>query len=394
MRVPPPVVCLCALGLGLGLASACRNAKEGDVNSSPIAPNTAGVNGCSGADQAFTSGQTPVVVALATLDIGPHSRLTAAAGAELLYATGDGAQVVAIDLAGPAPVETELVADGTVAALLALEGVAGTPQLSGLAVLDADTLLVVEHASNTILSVDRTTPDTVGFFAGQPDAVPGFADGAATGPAGLARFSFGAGAELCPSGELVPRVFVTDPGNHAVRVVEDGFVVTLAGRGFALYVDGELDGAAFDTPSGLSVTCDDRLLVTERGGNGFGQRLRALSIGGPNPFGGFFGAAATLVGDGGAATSGGPSLAGAQVAGPQAPLVSSSGEIYWVDAETGVLRRRQVDGECDCPLHDDCASAVLTPDFPAGNAISLARTAGGDLYALDATAGVFYRVTP
>mgnify|MGYP000882278129 CR=1 FL=1 len=267
-------------------------------------------------------------------------------------------------------------------------------ELPGIAVLDADTLVVAELTSNTLLTVDRTNADTVGFFAGEPNVVPGFADGLATGTAGRARFSFTEPAQLCPTGDAPPRVFVADPGNHAVRVVSGNSVRTVSGGGTALFSDGDLGAGFFDTPTGVVVTCDDRLLVSERGANGFGNRLRLLSIGASSPFGGFFGSVSTLAGDGTNATTAGPSLAGAQLARPVAPHLCASGEIYWIDQDTGVLRRRLADGSCDCPLHMDCADAVTTPDFTPFHAFSLAETAGGKLYVLDATIGSLVRVTP
>lgn len=376
------------------LAAACRDASGGTNSNVAIAPNTAGINGCSGADQVFTSGQLPVPVALATLVIGVESQLAAAGAGELLYATGVNATVVAIDFAGGPAVETELVGAGTVATLLASAGVAGAPVLSGIAVFDADTLIVAELTSNTLLTVDRTNPDTVGFFAGEPNNVPGFADGLATGTAGRARFNFSEPAQLCPTGDTPPRVFVADPGNHALRVVDGNSVRTIAGRGAALFVDGSLSAGYFDTPTGVVATCDGRLLVSERGANGFGNRLRVLAIGASSPFGGFFGSVTTFAGDGTNATTAGPSTTGAQLARPVAPFVSATGEVYWIDQDTGVLRRRLADGTCDCPLHVDCADAVTTPDFTPFHAFSLAQTAGGKLYVLDATTGSLVRVTP
>lgn len=377
----------------LVLAFACRNADRGDVSSGiAILPGTFGVNGCFGPDHVFVAGSMPTVIPLATLDVGAASELASASDAELLFATGADGTVVAIDVSGASPVETVLVAPGVVDALLAGAGIADPSELGGVAVLDADTLLAVEHTSHTLISVDRATPDVVGFFAGLPSTTPGFADGFATGPAGLARFGFGATSQIRVSGDVVPRVFVADPENHAIRMIDGAVVRTIAGHGNALFADGDLAGAFFDTPTGLAITCEGRLLVSELGANGFGNRLRSLSIGTASPFGGFFGTAATIAGDGTGATTGGASLLGAQVHGPESPLVTASGETYWIDAESGVLRRRLADGTCDCPLHADCAAAVGAPEFTPGHRFSLASTPAGKLFVLDATAGTLYRV--
>lgn len=375
------------------LLAACRNA-DGGGSSAALVPNAAGMNGCSGPAQTFTAPQLPAAVALLTFAASESSALAAAGEAELLYATGANATVVAIDVSGATPVEEELVTAGAVAALLATAGIAAPPELGAVAVLDADTLIVQELASNTLLSVDRTTPDTLAFWAGEPNTVPGFADGAATGSAGRARFSFTESSALCPTGETPPRVFVADPGNHAVRVVQAGLVLTVAGGGVALFDDGNLSQTFFDTPTGLTLSCSSGLIVSERGANGFGNRLRALSVGAASPFGGFFGDSNTLAGDGTAATTAGPSLAGAQLAAPVAPFTTSTGETYWIDSATGVLRRRAANGDCDCPLAVDCATAVGAPEFPAGHRFALVETPGGVLFVLDATDDVLWRVTP
>ena len=198
---------------------------------------------------------------------------------------------------------------------------------------------------------------------------------------------------MCPTGDAAPRIFVADSGNHAIRLVDDGFVTTIAGAGLPAFDDGSLAGALFDAPTGLSAACNGALLVTERGGDGEGHRLRQLAIGAPSPFGGFGGSATTLAGDGTAATTEGLGSA-AQLDAPVSPLVTSLGEVYWIDSGSGVLRRMKVDRTCDCPLDVDCATAVANPTFPPGNELSLTQTPSGVLYALDATAGVLYRVTP
>lgn len=386
---------LASLLLAAPFVAACRNASgDGGSAGAALVPNAAGMNGCSGPAQTFTAPQSTSTVSLTTFVATDDSALAAAGDAELLYATGANGTVVAIDVSGATPVETELVSSGAVAALLSFAGISDAPALGAIAVLDADTLLVQERTSNTLLSVDRATPNTLGFWAGEPNIVPGFADGAATGSAGRARFSFTETSAICPTGEATPRVFVADPGNHAVRVVEGGFVRTVAGQGLALFADGSLSSVYFDTPTGLALSCANGLVVSERGANGYGNRLRAITVGAPSPFGGFFGSSTTLAGDGTAATTEGAALAGAQLDAPVAPFVTSTGEFYWIDSESGVLRRRALDGTCDCPLAVDCATAVGAPDFPAGHAFSLTETAGGVLYVLDATAGVLHRVTP
>lgn len=395
-----------AFGVALACA-ACRNSSETPASALVVVPNQSGANGCSGPDQVFAPPQTPTVVALATLVVGPRSQITAAAGGELLYATGGDASVVAIDVSGAAAVETVLVpggaGPGTVSERLLALGISATPELSGVAVLDADRLVVVEHAANVLLEIQRAPPFGVALYAGLPSTVPGFADGPALGTSGVARFSFSAATQLCPTGDVPPRVFVADPGNHRVRMVHEvdagggvfvRAVASIAGLGTPGFADGDLSGAAFDTPTGLSAACNGTLVVSEQGSlAGLGNRIRQVQIGAPSFFGGFSGAVLTLVGDGTDATQG-SSSGTALVSQPLSPLVTGDGETYWVDSGSGVLRRLALDLTVDCPLAADCASAVLAPSFPAGDALCLTETAGGVLYVLDATAGVLYRVTP
>jgi len=387
------------LVLAAGLACACRNASsEGSSSSAPqFPPSTAGASGCVGPNQVFSAPQTPVAVPLATLVIGPYSQITAAQGAELLFVTGQDATVVALDVSGPVPVETELVSAGAVAFLLNAQGLAGTPQLSGIAVLDATQLVLVEHDSNSLLTCDRVSANTLDFYAGRPDETPGFADGLASGTSQVARFSFGAPTQLATTGESVPSVLVADVGNHALRLVTSSpgvrFVTTLAGSGSSGFSDGDLSSSAFDTPSGVTLSCNQQVIVSERGDEGLGQRLRSVQISSANPFGGWFGDVATVAGDGTPGTTEG-SAATTQLDVPLSPLVTSAGEIYWIDAGTGVLRRKKLDGSCDCPLSLDCATAVTTPNFPAGHAYSLTQTSSGVMYVLDGTDGVLWRVTP
>jgi len=377
------------------LAPSCRNANsDGSSSGAPgLAPSTLGASGCIGPNQVFSAPQTPVAVPLATATIGPYSQITARQGSELLYLTGANATVFALDVSNPVPVETEVVGAGAVSFVLSLQGIAGTPELSGVAVLDATHLVLVEHLSNTLFSCDSTAHNSLGIHAGLPSTTPGFADGLASGSSGVARFSFGAPTQLVTTNDTDPSVLVADVGNHALRLVSGApgsrFVTTLAGTGSAGSSNGSLSFSSFNGPSGVTLTCNHQVILSERGGN----RLRSVQITGPNPFGGWFGSTATVAGSGTAGTTEGSS-ANAELDAPLAPLTTSAGEIYWIDSGTGVLRRKKSDGSCDCPLSLDCATAVTTPNFPAGHAYSLTQTSSGVLYVLDATGGVLWRVSP
>lgn len=377
------------------LVSACRNGTE-QSQTIAIVPSPLSAAGCTGPDQTFTPLQTPSALALSTLAIGPTSQICAAGDSETLYVAGDAGQVVAIDVSA-APVETELVQVGTIAALLTTAGVGAAPELVGIAVLDADSLLVADRTSHTLIEVSRTAADTVSFFAGSP-GVPGFADGPAflpsgNCPIGSSRFSLTGPVAICPSGPQGADVFVADPGNHAVRVVSGGCVATVAGLGSAAPpIDGPVDQVGFDTPSGLSVRCSGTLLVTESGAAAVGGHVLRQIVLGQSNFFSSGGTVETLAGDGSNATVQGNGLV-ARLAAPVSVLATSDQDVYWIDSSTGILRRMRGRLESvDCPLWNDCASSIA--DFTPGGVLSLTQTPAGLLFVLDADAQVLARVTP
>jgi hypothetical protein len=381
----PPIFLL----LLLTLLPACRKAETSSGSTTTaIPPSTSGSAGCAGASQSFTPGQVPSAVALTTTVLGPLSQVCAARDAEVLYVTGADATVHAIDFSGGLAVETELVSVGTVDLLLAAVGIASPAQLSGLAVVDASSLYVMEHSSHVILSVDRTAPDTVEIVYGLPNTLGGFADGFGI----LARFHFTRPSMLAATAD--GRVFVADPGNHALRLLQAGLVSTVAGTGAPFWADGSLAQTLFDTPSGVCIDCTDHVLVSEVGGSIYGgHRVRELTLG-PATFFGQQGASTTLLGTGVSGSAEGVATA-AQLAAPVAPVVSETGELYWIDSGTGVLRSRPAaTSSAACPLDTDCAAAVLAPTLTPGATLSLALTEGGVLYALDAGAGQLWRITP
>ena len=172
-------------------------------------------------------------------------------------------------------------------------------------------------------------------------------------------------------------------------------VVTVAGTGAPGFSDGDLWGALFDTPVGLSVSCNGWLLVTETGAAGLGgHRLRAVAIGDITFFG-IMGTAATLAGDGTEATVEGIGDA-ASLAGPVSLASTSEGDLYWLDSSTGILRRHETGtGATDCPLFASCADALVGPlNFTIDGRFSMALTDGDVLYVIDADAGTLLRVTP
>jgi len=135
-----------------------------------------------------------------------------------------------------------------------LPGSFDTP--SGLALDKAGNLFVADTGANAIRKI---TPDgAVTTVAG--DGVAGFRDG----PAGSARFDGPIGVAVDHKGN----VYVADTYNDRLRVVSpDGQVRTLAGGDAPGFADGPGTGAAFDTPTGMTIDHHGALLIADSGNN-------------------------------------------------------------------------------------------------------------------------------
>ncbi|MEZ5428006.1 MAG: hypothetical protein R2747_17170 [Pyrinomonadaceae bacterium] len=115
-------------------------------------------------------------------------------------------------------------------------------------------LIVADTGAHTIKKVEISTGQ-VSVLAGVEDR-KGFADG----PADQALFNGPIGLAVAPDG----RIFVADTYNDRIRLIENGRVSTVAGdtEGFA---DGSPDRARFDTPCGIALTGDGKLIVADTG---------------------------------------------------------------------------------------------------------------------------------
>ena len=384
-----PVLCV----LALALVSGCRKGQDQQAATFiPLGLPTDGNHGCATPAQIFNGGANLPPVDLGGFVVGDFSRVVSASNAPLLFLTGANADVLELDVTDPdLPVPRTLVSPGLIDALIASLGISQPAQLSGLAVVDAGNLVVVEHTSNTLLLVSRLIPDTVTLLAGFPVANGGFADGIGS----QVRFNFAEATTLVPTDTGV--LYVADSGNHAIRQVVLGAlsqVTTVAGTGAPGYSDGSLGSTQFDTPTGLAIGCDGRLFVSETGEGGLGgHRLRALSIGAPVFFGGFSGFCETLAGDGNPVSTEGSGVA-AQLAGPSALFGNEDGEVYFVDGLTGHLRRFDMgSGLTDCPL--EATGCSLPTGLLVGSAnVGLTVSSQGDLFFLLGSQGTLLRYIP
>ena len=147
----------------------------------------------------------------------------------------------------------------------------------GLALDPHGTLYVSDGGDNDRIRALRVD-GTVATLAG---GVEGFQDGQGA----AARFNTPSGLALDATGNL----YVADTGNHAIRKVTPGGVVTtLAGTGTPGYRDGPGAQAQFDGPMGVAVDAAGRVIVADA----YNDRIRAIApdghvttLAGGSPFG-------------------------------------------------------------------------------------------------------------
>lgn len=216
----------------------------------------------------------------------------------------------------------KIAPDGTVSTVAGTgepgfaDGPAATAQFnasSGVAVGPDGSLYVADYGNNRIrkITFDGQGGATVSTLAG--NAAPGFADGQGVlarfaapsdltvdaqgvvfvadtdnnrvrriAPDGAVTTIAGSGTEGMADGEALEaqlstpsdvavdsrgRVFVADTGNHAIRVLRDGRLVTLAGNGHDGFADGQGATARFNTPYGIAVGPGGALYVADSSNN-------------------------------------------------------------------------------------------------------------------------------
>lgn len=165
-------------------------------------------------------------------------------------------------------------------------------------------LIVADSGAHTIKKIKPT--GEIELVAGVENQ-SGFQDG----EAGSALFN-------APVGVAVREetIFVADTYNDRIRIIENGRVSTIAGstQGFA---DGAGNFAKFDTPCGIAVTADGKIIVADLNN----RRLRVVETDGTT---------STLTGSGTVDLVDG-SLAEAVLVQPTAVSVDKTGAIYFAD---------------------------------------------------------------
>jgi outer membrane protein assembly factor BamB len=135
----------------------------------------------------------------------------------------------------------------------------------GIAVLPDDSVVFTEVNNHCIRRFDPVTGD-VTVLAGTGGA--GFQDG----PADRAQFSNPRGLTVDGDGN----VLVADTNNHRIRCLDmtTNNVTTLAGTGEQGFQDGPADRARFNTPRGISIDRDGNVLVADT----FNHRIRCIHM--------------------------------------------------------------------------------------------------------------------
>ena len=125
---------------------------------------------------------------------------------------------------------------------------------SGISVSSDGTVYVADTANNAIRRI--TAEGVVSTLAGDGEA------GDADGSRDQARFNGPIGVAIAPDG----RVIVADTYNDRIRAIDrDGNVTTIAGGHEPGFADGPATEARFDTPSGVAVDRDGRIVVADTG---------------------------------------------------------------------------------------------------------------------------------
>jgi sugar lactone lactonase YvrE len=177
---------------------------------------------------------------------------------------------------------------------------------SGVAVDSSGNVYVADTENHRIRKI--TSEGVVSVFAGSGTA------GATDGTGASATFKSPSGVAVDGSGN----VYVADTGNHLIRKITSGGVVSVfAGSTTAGYTDATGTAAAFKSPSGVAVDGSGNVYVADTGNN----RIRHITSGG---------VVTTLAGSGAVSSTDGTGTAAAFYK-PFGIAVDSSGNVYVAD---------------------------------------------------------------
>ena len=289
--------------------------------------------------------------------------VTAAAGAVLLWPQGPASRITAklgsITQPGTGlgwPVYVTTVAGGAAA---------GFADPYGLAIDRAGNLYVADGGDNNLIR--RIAPD------GSVSTVAGGREGFADGAGAAAAFHTPSAIAIDANGTL----FVADTGNHAIRKVTSGGVVTtLAGNGEAGYQDGRGAAARFNGPVGVALDLAGNVFVADT----YNDRIRRIA---PD------GSVTTVAGDGIPGDLDGAALA-ARFDTPGALVVDNAGNVLVADTRNGAIRKLARNGHVSTLARAPQGAKEALLRRP----VSLALTHDGFLYVGDMARGRILQLAP
>ncbi len=163
-------------------------------------------------------------------------------------------------------------------------------------------------------------------------------------------------------------LYIADTGNHRIRKISGGTITTIAGTGTLGYSGDNLAPAAatLNAPSGLAFDSKGDLYIADTGNN----VIRKISGGNITTVAGIQAQGPGFGGDGGAATS-------ANLSGPTAVALDSSGNLYLTDAGYSLIRKVDTKGNINSYL----GAYATDRAFDAPNGLWI--DASGALYIAD-----------
>ena len=187
----------------------------------------------------------------------------------------------------------------------------------GVAIDTSRNVYVADRSNNTIRKI--TPAGVVTTFAGSPSS-PGSADGAGS----AARFSLPRAVAVDSAGT----VYVADTGNHTIRTITPGGVVTtLAGlAGSSGNLDGAGSAARFNVPSGIAVDSTGTVYVADANNH----TIRQIAPGG---------IVTTVAGLAGSSGNTNGTGSAARFNFPRGVAVNAAGTVYVADSNNNTIRQ-------------------------------------------------------